>query len=377
MIMADQLIPPELLRTSKKILFVAHLAIGDFTYMQNCFRDFARHFPHVRMHLWVDETRRTSDASQWQSLSKYVLFDWVKASGMFDKIYDKTYSPQLFKASIQEAQDEQYPIVVSFAVLRRHLYAELARKLSPTGFIVAQKKHVRFFDIRKHLAYRKLDAFIPAYRSADKNRHHISTIYAGWFEQLFGFHIPKQERFPFVNIPPHWLEHARDELMASGISTNKKLVFLNAFSKSDDRNWPLERMLELSVRMSAMDAWKDVHFIINVVPEKMAQARQLFMHENTHNKHLFSAEENFFQLPAMLSLCSLIISVETSVIHLANAVHVPVIALMRQTNPEWTPIDIKNSAITTTKDRKAWVRDISTEDLMYFLTRHFLRIPVY
>jgi len=76
-------------------------------------------------------------------------------------------------------------------------------------------------------------------------------------------------------------------------------------------------------------------------------------------------------------LCSLIISVETSVIHLANAVHVPVIALMRQTSPEWTPIDAKNSAVTTTKNRKAWVKDISTEDLMYFLSRNFLGIPAY
>jgi ADP-heptose:LPS heptosyltransferase len=45
---------------------------------------------------------------------------------------------------------------------------------------------------------------------------------------------------------------------------------------------------------------------------------------------VFLSAENFFQLPAMLSWCDLIISVETAVMHLANAVHVPVIALMRQ-----------------------------------------------
>jgi len=375
--MADQLIPAELLRTSKKILFVAHLAIGDFTYMQNCFRDFAQHYPHIRMHLWVDETRRTNDASQWEGLSKYVLYDWIKSSGMFDKIYDKTYSPALFQESIREAQNEQYPIVVSFAVLRRHLYAKLARRLSPTGFVVAQKKRVFILDIRKHLAYRKLDASILAYRSDQQRHNHISAIYAGWFQQLFGFHISKERRFPFVDIPAYWLQRARATLTAADIPADRKLIFLNAFSKSDERNWPLERMLELSNRMRSIDAWKDVHFIINVVPEKMPQARKLFASEHAERNYLFSADENFFQLPAILSLCSLIISVETSVIHLANAVHVPVIALMRQTSPEWTPIDAKNSAVTTTKNRKAWVKDISTEDLMYFLSRNFLGIPAY
>jgi len=375
--MTTQLIPAELLRTSQKILFVTHLAIGDFTYMQNCFRDFAKHYPHISMHLWIDEPRRTSDASQWKNLSKYVLYDWVKASSLFDKIYDQTYSPKLFQESILEAQNEQYPIVVSFAVLRRHLYAKLVRKLSPTGFVVGQKKRVRFLDIFKHLAYRHLDAYIPDYRKTELQCNHISSIYAGWFQQLFGFHIPKERRFPFVDFPVYWLQRARDALTAAGVPADRKLIFLNSFSKSDDRNWPLERMFELSKRIRALEAWENVHFIVNVVPEKMTLARELFVNKNAERHHLFCAEEHFFQLPAMLSLCSLIISVETSVMHLANAVHVPVIALMRTINPEWTPIDEKNSAITTTKNHKAWVQDISTEDLMDFLTRNFTQIPGY
>ena len=189
--MAEQLVPAELLRKADKILFVAHLALGDFTYMQNCFRAFQRAYPHIRMHLWVDEVRRTADASQWEHLRKYALYDWVRACGMFDRIYDQTYSPQLYAQSIEQARAEDYPVVVSFAVLRRHLYAELVRKLSPRGFVVGQKKRVRLLDIRKHLAYRKLDAFIPAYASRGQEQH-ISAIYAGWFESLFGLTIPAE-----------------------------------------------------------------------------------------------------------------------------------------------------------------------------------------
>jgi ADP-heptose:LPS heptosyltransferase len=79
---------------------------------------------------------------------------------------------------------------------------------------------------------------------------------------------------------------------------------------------------------------------------------------------LFSAEENFFQLPAVLEQCDLIVSVETAVMHLANAVHVPVIALMRQKNPEWAPIDKANSTVITALQRRDWVKAISVDQVM-------------
>jgi hypothetical protein len=34
----DTLIPADLLKKSDKILFIAHLALGDFTYLQNFFK---------------------------------------------------------------------------------------------------------------------------------------------------------------------------------------------------------------------------------------------------------------------------------------------------------------------------------------------------
>ena len=63
------LIPAELLQKSDKILFIAHLALGDFTYLQNGFRAFAAAYPHMQIHLWVDEVRRTSDATAMGKLA--------------------------------------------------------------------------------------------------------------------------------------------------------------------------------------------------------------------------------------------------------------------------------------------------------------------
>lgn len=378
--MSTSLIPQDLLKKSDKILFIAHLALGDFTYLQNCFQAFAKAFPHMKIHLWVDERRRTSRASEWEHLKKYSLYDWLADCPYIEKVYNETYSPALFEKSIREAQQQDYPIVVSLAVLERHKYAILARKISPRGFVVGQKKRVRPYDIPKRLIYRKLDAHIPAYTAASHPDHHISDIYAGWFTQLFGMEIPAAERFPFVHIPEKWMRYAEEQFRSWGFCGNGdrpagRVVFLNSFSKSTERNWPLERLIELIQVLRQRSEWRDTGFIVNVVPEQLDRARQLFARHALPQVHLFSAEENFFQLPAILSLCDLIISVETAIMHLANAVHVPVIALMRQKNPEWAPIDTANSIVITVQRRDDWVDKITVDQVMALLASGTFGFP--
>lgn len=362
------LVDRALLEQSDKILFIAHLALGDFTYLQSCFNEFAKAFPHLKIHLWVDERRRTSRAADWAHLKKYALYDWLAECPCFDKVYDETYSPALYKQSLQAAQAEGYPIVVSLAVLDRHKYASLARKISPDGFVVGQKKRVRSYDLAKRLIYRKLDACIPQYSAETHPDQHISDIFADWFTQVFGIQIPVAARYPVLAIPDAWLRDAHAQFarwqFTGAAASPSKVVFLNSYSKSIERTWPLERVIELIRTMRKQDAWRDTGFIVNVVPEDLPRARAVFASQGLEHTHLFSAEENFFQLPAILSLCQLIISVETAVMHLANAVHVPVIALMRQKNPEWEPIDKRNSTIVTVPRREDWVDKIGVAEVM-------------
>jgi len=100
------------------------------------------------------------------------------------------------------------------------------------------------------------------------------------------------------------------------------------------------------------------------VPESLDEAKAVFARSHLKQVQLFSAQENFFQLPAVLSMCQLIISVETAVMHLANAVLVPVIALMRQTSPEWTPINQSITTIIKTDSMKGCVDEITVHQVL-------------
>lgn len=364
--MTVPLIPRDLLQGRNKILFIAHLALGDFTYMQNGFHAAAQAFPDLEFHLWVDEVRRTRDASQWPHLKKYALYDWAGACPFFRKIYTQTYSPELYAQSIVEARRESYPAVVSLATLRPHRYAALAREIGPRAFVAGMREHAGIFQPLRRLAYRKLDAEI-------KRRHapgeHISDEYADWFGQLFGIDIPPDARFPFVRIPVQWMEDAQSRLAQWGFASRAgRLVFINPFAKTKKRCWPLERVAELIAAMQGRPEWRDACFIVNAVPQELESARKIFAARGLARTQLFSAEENFFQLPAMLSRCDLIVSVETAVMHLANAVRVPVVALMRQKNPEWAPIDRENSTVITAARRRDWVDAITVDQVMQTLS---------
>lgn len=372
---SDQLVAPELLARADRILFVTHLAIGDFAYLQGCLHAFARAWPHLKIHLWVDERRRSADPAAWPELRSYALYDWLATCPWIDKVYDRTWSPAALAESVDEARAQAYPIVAALTVLDCHRYARLARRISPHGFVVGLKKPAErwLHALSRHAGYRKLDAALPVYTEATRQDQHISDIYAGWFARCFGLAVPKAARLPALAIPDGRMREAWTQFTDWGFTDSAPVIFLNAYSKSPDRSWPLERIVDLIRAMQTRARWCEAGFVVNVVPEALPEAERMFARltgPSFARVRLFSARTHFFQLPAMMSLCSLAISVETSVMHLANAVGVPVIALMRSNHPEWAPIDRANSTVIMAPGPEDRVSRIGVDEVLAALDAH-------
>ena len=363
-----QLIQAPSLEKSNKILFITHLAIGDFTYLQNFFSAFSHAYPHLQIDIWIDEVRRTNDPNKWEFLKKYSLYDWAENCSFFKKVYRQTYSPDLLQQSIIDARKENYPLVVSLATLRPHNYARLAREVGPNAFTVGIRGKTRWYAPWDAAAYKQLDATFAPFK-APKGGYHITDVYADWFQQLGGVSVTTENRLPFVHIPDEWTNYATRQLTEWGITSERlaqgdKIVFINAFAKTKKRCWPLENVAELVIAMRKLPEWKQTHFVINAVPQELKNVKTIFNAYQISDTYVFSASDNFFQLPAILQRCHLIISVETAVMHLANAVQVPVIALMRQKNPEWVPIDHQRSTVVMTERRSEWVDAIPVEKIV-------------
>jgi heptosyltransferase-3 len=362
------IIPADLLRNTTKVLFITHLALGDFTYLNNFFKAFANAYPHLRIDIWVDELRRTNDRTQWPYLQKYALYDWLEQCDYIGKLYKETYSPAGYQSSIKDAQAENYPLIISLATLRPHHYASLARTISNTAYIIGIKKRMHCFQLHHYLDYRKLDAVIRPYHHPWKQQHHITDVYADMFHQIGDLTLTPEERLPMLHIPQQFREQARTLINTWQASTSNKIVFINPYAKINKRSWPLAQVFELIRAMQSLPDWRDTLFIVNTPPNALETTRLMLDQSNLARTHLFSADHHFFELPAMLAESHLIISVETAVMHLANAVHIPVIALMRKKSPEWAPIDKANSTIVLTTRRRDWIKHISPTRVLQVIT---------
>lgn len=367
------LITPEQLAQANKILFVTHLALGDFTYLQSFFKAFVAQNPHLEVHVWIDEIRRTRKFWRWNALKNYSIYEWVKACGLFKKVYNETYSPAGLTQSIKNAQKESYDIVISLCSLRPVMYARLTREIAQQAKAYALVDEVPFWNIYKSITYKKLDGALLIKRT-EKGRH-ISDTYATWFRDFFGLEVSLAERMPYIAIPREWLVWAKMRFMKLGFDkvSHKfsKVIFINPFAKTPKRSWPMERVLELISEIKRLDLWDDVSFLINVVPEELKNVEAFFEKNAVNGVHLFSATHSFFQLPAIIAACDIVVTVETSIMHFAAALDIPQVALMRQKNPEWVPLKGNLATIITTHNRNAWIKDIPVKHVMDEFVKRF------
>lgn len=361
----QQVLPEKNIIAADKILFIIHLAIGDYTYMQNMFRAFHQKYPHIKIDLFILENRCTTDESQWPFLKNYIIYDWLETCGFYNKIYKENYAPQFLENSIQIAHDEKYPIVVTLGTLQDEKTEVLGRKIAgKNGLLVGLRCPLKWYRFKHHLikrpSWKELD--ISFYSKPLKNGEHISAVYNSWCEQLAGVTLSYEERLPFVDIPEKWLIKMKAWLQDKKdlqSSSNHTTIFINYLAKDPKRSWKIEQALMLVKELQKNSLYRNSTFIINTTPNNKEVLEEHIQENQLTNCFAFSATENFYELPAILKIADLIVSVETSIIHLANAVKTPVIALMRQRTPEWDPLD---RSITTTiwcKNKKDNIEDIN------------------
>jgi len=346
------IILPQQLTSSSKILFLTHLAIGDFTYMQPYFKKLSENFPHLKIDLWLDEARGKWFLWPSKPPKKASVFDWVLSCSFFNKVYLISHSRKSVREALERATDENYPLVVSLATLRPSRYADYARKISPKGIVLGM-------DTTKRRWNKKLGGVLCPTLDKSRGGWHVTELYASWFKQLFGLELPEKERFPFIDVPEKWIDFAREKFALWGLwsdeSKSKKVIFINAFGSNKKRSWPLENVIGLIKRLND---YKDIAFIVNMPPGTSEEINKNW----PSNVFPFTASKNFFQLPAVLSLCGLVVSVETSTMHLAIALGKSLIALMRSKNPEWVPYGLDEKNIIFAK-ANSWIENISVDDV--------------
>lgn len=347
---SKSLVPQDLLQKADKILFVTHLAIGDFVYLQTYFSLFSKRYPHLKIDLWINEGGQKT------------LYEWVEACGIFNKVYKHARTKESYQESINAARCEDYSLIISLMYINTHRYASLIRSISPQGFVVGISSPIKWYNLVKRYCHNLYDTSFIVDTTKDFKDVHINTAYQQWFELLFGMKIEADKKQPFVTIPAGWQSKTQEWLVGVGVKRQegKELVFINSFAKQKRRCWSLEQVIAF-IEGLQQEFPNRFFFIVNALPVMRQEVNDALNNCSYSDVTVFTASEHFFQLPSIISMCDFVVSAETSIMHIAAALSIPVIALMRQQNPEWVPWGDKSVYVLMAPDVGGWVKNISAE----------------
>jgi len=354
-----ELIPDDVLKNAKSILFFTHCAIGDFTYLGPYLKKVAETYPNIKVDLWADEIRRTYKFWRWKYIKRYVLHDWLKSCSFFNKVHTETYTWGLFNKTFKEVQKDEHSIIISLYYLRSRRYSKRARKMNTNAFLAG-------FKSKHGNNYHWLDAELPYRLDKKPFQWHITDLYDLQFKKMFGIELTREEKLSALTIPDQWKSYGKDLLKKWKEATpaHGPAIFINTFAKDEKRCWDHRKIKKLISLMRADERYKDAVFIVNAPP-----AEAHLLPEFDSDVMLFSGGDNFFQLPSMLDACDLIISVETSIGHLAVSLGKKVVPLIRSKNPEWIPLGLGKEDVVMADDRRDWVEDIGAQRVWEHITQ--------
>lgn len=332
------LVPEQTLRSAKRILYMTHLAIGDFTYQRVLLKKLKHTYPNLAIDIWIDDCRDKPKA--WHQGRNMTLVQWLKSEPFLDNVYPIARSNAERAEMIKTARQQHYDVVFFVAQQRSERYAKIARDIAPQGTVVGSRAISRLHP-KAWLAFGKLDGYFPLSPKQEANLH-ISEVFATRFEQCLAMRISDEEFASGfeLDVPATFLSEASHWLATRFGSVPGKLVLINPVSTNEKRDYHIAQVAQLIELMHERDG--HLRFVINLPPasiEGYLTELQKLADLSDIQLDVFCAQQHFYQLPAMLARCDVIITVETAIMHLCAALKKPQIVLMREQARQWQPYE--------------------------------------
>lgn len=317
---------------------MTHLAIGDYYYQRTFLDELTKQFPNITLDIWIDDCR--SRPKSWHAGRNQILCQWLETESHINQIYPIAASKQERKQIFEKVRQQNYDIVVFMAQTRTENFAQIARQISPDGHVVGTKAKPFQHWLKKTLAFGRLNGYFNLEET--QTQTHINDNYRDTFERLFSIEFPPNLPIKPLEVPQEQLDKMEQwvAIFKAQLSTTNKVVLINHLSTTHRRDLPWENLVELITGLAK--SHPEYGFILNLPPAELDKTRQKIAKTDEFqgiNIDVFTATEHFFQLPSLLSLSDVVITVETAVMHLASGLKTPQIVLMRESAKHWCPLN--------------------------------------
>ncbi|WP_052813628.1 glycosyltransferase family 9 protein [Shewanella sp. cp20] len=363
------LIPNERLAQAKRLLFMSPLALGDFLYIKTFLAALKQQQPHLEVDIWLDDNRNNQDS--WRLSRSKIMQQWIAAEHAFSRSYGCSDSKAMQDQQVETAKTLGYDLVITHSGSKSEQFSALARRISPKGFIVTSLAKSKFAGLLDPWFFRHSDKTFKIDVAALGEQHHITDRYYQLLHSITGLTLDKSAFMPSLTIAPEFAETVQTWLNEQFVDQPQgKLYFLNHLSTNKKRDWHQSQLFELIARLTELAP--DSRFIVNSTPENYdALAKAIANEPRLVNSQvaLFTVQDNFFELPAMIAAADMVITVETAIMHFATASQRPLIAMMRQKKPYWAPPETASSKVLYASTGKGYVSDIGVDEVMATLAK--------
>lgn len=307
----QQIISPDILQTSQRILFVCDLSLKDFLFIQSYLVEFSKNYPQIKIDLWVNSYCECFFRHK-QSFREKLFIELLQESNFVNKFYLNTCSAKNFKNIFNQARKLKYPVIVILTGQNHCDNIKLAKKISKNGFLVSRALKTRWYNFARRRTYKILGATLDVSQESPQNSYSNNS-YSNIFQQLFSEQFVANHKYSLL-IPRRWITYAKLRFMKWGIDKKGqrfgKVFFINVFDDDEKYACSLKKILNFIMDLKRNDQWGDISFILHVPPSKLRSVRSFFAKHSINNLYLFSADNNFYQIPSILSLCDGIFSVD-------------------------------------------------------------------
>jgi lipopolysaccharide heptosyltransferase II len=281
------------LRTPSNILIIRFSSIGDIVLASPVIRFLRGRFPDARIDFLTK--KKYAELARWNgALTDVILFD----EGTDD-----------LKAMRRRISEMRYDLIVDLHNSLRSIYL---RTFNGAGKVKVFRKHAlkRFLLVRfKKNLFKEVRPVVERY--ADTVR-------------MYGDPDLRTD-FP---LPDDLVQTATGLLYSGKFSSKDRLVGFAPTAMHFTKRWPMDRFVRLGVALAAAEKVKIVLFGSQEEAEYCADIAQMINSgASSHCAVSFAGKLSLAETAAAAGLCSLVVSNDTGLMHIAEARGVPVVAV--------------------------------------------------